>query len=355
MRDVATLAGVSLKTVSRVVNQATNVAPDLASRVLEAVRLLDYRPNLTASSLRRADHKTAAIGLLLDDVANPFSSALHRAVEEVARRRGTLVFAGSSDEDPERERELLLALVARRVDGLIAFPVPVGAGNPEAPGGASGVAPSGAGSGRSGLLSESRLGRPMVVVDRPLPSGDADSVTVDNRDGARRAIRHLAGHGHRQIAFLGDLHTIWTAAERYLGYLEGLAASGLSLDPHLVRHDLRGIDDAEQATVELLSAAPPAARPSALFTGRNLITIGAVRALQRLGLHHRVALVGFDDVPLGDLLDPRISVIAQDHAAIGRSAAELLFARLDGDRSPPRHLIVPTRLIPRSSGELPAL
>src|SRR6266498_995950 len=178
MLDVAALAGVSLKTVSRVVNQAPNVAPELVTRVLDAIRLLDYRPNLTASSLRRADRKTAAIGLLLEDVANPFSSALHRAVEDVARERGSLVFAGSSDEDGDRERELLLALVARRVDGLIAVPC---------------------GDNDGGLLREQRLGRPMVVVDRLVASGDADTVTVDNRGGAQRAVRHLAAHGHRRI------------------------------------------------------------------------------------------------------------------------------------------------------------
>src|SRR6266545_524004 len=272
MRDVAALAGVSLKTVSRVVNQAPNVAPDLVTRVLDAVRLLDYRPNLTASSLRRADRKTAAIGLLLDDVANPFSSALHRAVEDVARERGSLVFAGSSDE-------------------------------------------------------------------------------VGDRAGARQAVQHLAAHGHRRIAFLGDLRTIWTAAERYLGYLEGLAAAGIQLDPRVVGHDVHGIEAAERATLELLSTTEA---PTALFTGQNLITIGAIRALQRLGLQHRVALVGFDDVLLADLLDPRVSVIAQDPATLGRTAAELLFARLDGDRSPPRHLVVPTRLVPRGSGELAA-
>ncbi len=330
MRDVAALAGVSLKTVSRVVNQAPNVAPDLVTRVLDAVRLLDYRPNLTASSLRRADRKTAAIGLLLDDVANPFSSALHRAVEDVARERGSLVFAGSSDEDGDRERELLLALVARRVDGLIAVPC---------------------GDNDGGLLREQRLGRPMVIVDRLIASGGADTVTVDNRAGARQAVQHLAAHGHRRIAFLGDLRTIWTAAERYLGYLEGLAAAGIQLDPRVVGHDVHGIEAAERATLELLSTSEA---PTALFTGQNLITIGAIRALQRLGLQHRVALVGFDDVLLADLLDPRVSVIAQDPATLGRTAAELLFARLDGDRSPPRHLLVPTRLVPRGSGELAA-
>ncbi len=329
MLDVAALAGVSLKTVSRVVNQAPNVAPELVTRVLDAIRLLDYRPNLTASSLRRADRKTAAIGLLLEDVANPFSSALHRAVEDVARQRGSLVFAGSNDEDADRERELLLALVARRVDGLIAVPVADNHG---------------------GLLREQRLGRPMVVVDRLVASGDADTVTVDNRGGAQRAVRHLAAHGHRRIAFLGDLHTIWTAAERYLGYLEGLAAAGIQLDPRVVCHDIHGIEAAERATLELLSTTEP---PTALFTGQNLITIGAIRALQRLGLQHQVALVGFDDILLADLLVPRVSVIAQDPAKLGRTAAELLFARLDGDRTPPRHVVVPTRLVPRGSGELP--
>jgi LacI family transcriptional regulator len=330
MHDVAALAGVSLKTVSRVVNQAPNVAPELVSRVLDAIRLLDYRPNLTASSLRRADRKTSAIGLLLEDVANPFSSALHRAVEDVARQRGILVFAGSSDEDAHRERELLLALVARRVDGLIAVPV---------------------GDSDGGLLREQRVGRPMVFVDRLVASGDADTVTVDNRAGAQRAVRHLAAHGHRRIAFLGDLHAIWTAAERYLGYLEGLAAAGIQLDPRLARHDIHGSEAAEHATLELLATTEP---PTALFTGQNLITIGAIYALQRLGLQHQVALIGFDDVLLADLLDPRVSVIAQDPAILGRTAAELLFARLDGDGAPPRHVVVPTQLVPRGSGELPA-
>jgi LacI family transcriptional regulator len=328
MRDVAALAGVSFKTVSRVVNGEAGVSAELATRVQQAVELLGYHHNMAASSLRRADQKTATIGLLLDDVGNPYSSALHRAVEDVARERHTLVFSGSSDEDAEQQRELLLALLSRRVDGVIAVP---------------------AGGDHSRLLYERRLGRPMVFVDRPA-SLEADSVTVDNRDGVRHAVRHLAARGHRRVAFLGDLRSIWTATERHLGYLEGLAADGIPLDPARVRQDLRGIDAAAVATRELLAAAEP---PTALVTAQNLITIGAIRALQQLGLKHRVALVGFDDFPLADLLDPRVSVVAQDPAAVGRGAAELLFARLDGDRTPPRHLVVPTRLVLRGSGEIP--
>ncbi len=326
MRDVASLAGVSLKTVSRVVNQEPGVSPELVRRVLDAVNLLDYRHNLTASSLRRADHKTATIGMLLEDSSNPFSSALHRAVEDVARGRGTLVLAGSSDEDPDRQRELLHALVSRRVDGLIVVP---------------------ASDDHSGLLYERRLGGPMVLVDRPAP--EADSVTVDNRAGTMRALRHIVAHGHRRVAFLGDLRSIWTATERHAGYIEGLAAEGITLDPLLVVMDVRGAETTERAVSGLLTSAEP---PTALLTGQNLITIGAIHALQRLGLQHRVALVGFDDFPLADLLDPRVSVVAQDPAAIGRAAAELLFARLDGDRGPPRHVVVLTRLIPRGSGEI---
>jgi LacI family transcriptional regulator, galactose operon repressor len=328
MRDVAALAGVSIKTVSRVINQEPSVAPDLVDRVLDAVGLLGYRHNLTASSLRRADQKTATIGLLLEDVSNPFSAALQRAIEDVARQRRTLVLAGSSDEDPERQQELLYALVSRRVDGLIAMPA---SGN------------------QSALLGERRLGRPLVLVDRPAP--EADSVVVDNRAGVGRALRHLAAHGHRRIGFVGDLRSLWTATERHAGYVEGLAGAGITLDPRLVRLDVRGVEAAERVVRELLAAADP---PTALLAGQNFITIGAIRALRRLGLQHRVAVVGFDDFPLADLLDPAVSVIAQDPTGLGQAAAELLFTRIDRDLTPPRQVVVPTRLVPRGSGEIPA-
>jgi LacI family transcriptional regulator, galactose operon repressor len=330
MRDVAALAGVSFKTVSRVVNREAGVSSALEERVREAVELLGYRPNVTASSLRRRDQKTRTIALLLEDVSNPFSSALHRAIEDVAVPRGTLVFAGSADEQKERERSLLLAFLSRRVDGLIVVPV---------------------GPDQTLMLRERRFGRPIVFVDRPGGLTDADTVTSDNREGARRAVRHLAAGGHRRIAFLGDASSVWTATERHLGYVEGLSIEGIRLDDRLVAFDVRSSDAAEGIVHDLLTGGDP---PSAVFTGQNLITIGAVRSLQKLGLQHQIALVGFDDVTLGDLLQPPVSVIAQDPTGLGRVAAELLFARLAGDRSPPRHVVVPTRLVARGSGEIPA-
>ena len=328
MRDVATLAGVSIKTVSRVVNQEPGVSPALAERVMNAVKLLGYHHNTTASNLRRADQRTATIGLLLDDVANPFSSALHRAIEDVARQHDTLVFTGSSDQDSEREEKIALSLAARRVDGLIVVPTA---------------------QSRNGLQHIQRLDRPIVFLDRPAIFHDADSVTVDNRAGASAAVQHLATYGHRRIAFLGDQRALWTAAERYFGYVEGLATAGLVLDTSLVRQDLHSIDAADRAATELL-ASP--SRPTAFFAGQNLITIGAIRALQRHGLQHQLALVGFDDILLADLLAPAITVIAQDPARLGRVAAERLFARLAGDRAPAHQIVVPTQLIMRGSGEI---
>jgi len=330
MRDVAAVAGVSLKTVSRVVNEEQGVSATLERRVHDAVELLGYRPNVTARSLRRADQRTQTIGLLLEDVSNPFSSALHRAIENVAVPRGTLVFAGSADENPERERELLLAFVSRRVDGLIVIPV---------------------GNDPSLMLRERRLGRPLVFIDRIGAVADADTVTADNRGGTRAAVSHLAARGHRKIAFLGDASWIWTASERHLGYLEALSAEGIRLDPSLVFLEVRSIDAATEIVREMLVGDD---QPTAIFTAQNLITIGAIRALQQLGRQHDVALVGFDDVLLADVLQPPVTVVAQDPATLGRTAAELLFGRLAGDRSPARHVVVPTRLVPRGSGEIAA-
>lgn len=330
MKDVAALADVSIKTVSRVVNQEPSVSSELIDRVMNAVRLLDYHHNTTASNLRRSDQRTATIGLLLDDVANPFSSVLHRAIEDVARQHDTLVFAGSSDQDSAREEKIALTLAARRVDGLIVVPTA---------------------HSQSGLQHIQRLDRPIVFVDRPSIFSTADSVTVDNRAGAKAAVLHMAQYGHRRIAFLGDQRALWTASERYFGYIEGLATAGLQLDPNLVCQDLRSIDAAEHAATEVL-ARPN--RPSAFFTGQNIITIGALRALQRHNLQHQIALVGFDDILLADLLDPAVTVIAQDPVELGRTAAMLLFARLEGDRSPPRHVQGATQLIVRGSGEIPA-
>jgi len=328
MREVAAAARVSIKTVSRVVNGEAGVTPRLAERVMAAVERVGYRHNLTASSLRRTDGRSSSIGVVLEDVSNPFSSALHRAIEDVAVERGFLVFAGSCDEDGVRERKLVEAFASRRVDGLIVQP---------------------SSEDHSYLVAERKAGTAIVFVDRPPSFFDADTVLTDNAAGVRLGVRHLVACGHRRIGYLGDLHTIATATERCRGFIEEMAAQRIDVDERLVRLDLRGIEKAEAATTELLGSAVP---PTALFAGQNMITIGAFRVLRRLDLHRRIALIGFDDFLLADLLEPGITVIAQDPALIGRTSADVLFRRLDGDRSPSEHLIVPTRMITRGSGEI---
>ncbi|MER5508095.1 LacI family DNA-binding transcriptional regulator [Streptomyces sp. NPDC002766] len=329
MRDVATMAGVGIATVSRVVN-GKPVTPDLAERVKRAAESLGYRQDLTASSLRRADRRTSTLGLVLEDAANPFSAALHRAVEDAAAERGMLLLAGSTDEDPARERDLLRTFTARRVDGLIVVPT---------------------GRNDADLDAAHRAGTPVVCVDRRTSASEVDTVTVDNRGGVRAAVRSLFEAGHRRIAFLGDLRSIWTAEERHMGFVEGLAGVGCVLHPSLVRRGLHGAEAAQEAARELLALAHA---PTAFVSGQNLLTVGARRALQELGLQRRVALIGFDDLPLADLLEPGLSVIAQDHDVIGREAAGLLFERLGGEVGPARHRVLPTRYLARGSGELSA-
>ncbi|WP_434444488.1 LacI family DNA-binding transcriptional regulator [Lentzea sp. E54] len=328
MRDVAALAKVSTKTVSRVINDLPGAGAEVADRVRAAARSLGYRPNLTASSLRRSDRRSATIGVLFEDLSNPFDSALLRAVEDRARHHGVLVLAGSSEDDHTLQRELLVSLAARRVDGVVVMA---------------------AGGHQDALQQERERGTPMVLVDRPPTFGGTDCVTTTNRDSSRDAVLHLAARGHRDIAFLGDRRTLWTSQERYTGYLEGLAHAGLTLRDELVHSDLHGAGLAETATAALLGLGRP---PTALFTAQNLVTVGAMRVLRARGLQHRVALIGFDDFPLADMLEPGITVVRQDVPGIGRKAAELVFARIDGDTSPPVHAVVPATLVRRSSGEI---
>jgi LacI family transcriptional regulator len=328
MRDVAAMAEVSLKTVSRVVNGEPGVSGTLGRRVRDAIDALDFRPNIGASSLRRTDGRTATVGLLLEDVSNPYSSMLQRAVEDVAIPRGVMVFSASLDEDPRRERELARAFSTRRADGLIIAP---------------------ASDDQSYLESEVRAGTVIVCIDREAVRLPVDSVLTTNTTGSMAGVRHLIEAGHRRIAFLGDRRTIVTAQQRFDGYADALTASGIPLDDAIVRHDLSEGALADGATTALLTGPNP---PTALFTAQNLVTIGAARALRRLGREHEVALVGFDDFPLADLLTPGITVVAQDPTRIGRLAAIVLFDRIAGEDGPPATHVVPTTLIRRGSGEI---
>jgi LacI family transcriptional regulator len=325
MSDVAAAAGVSLKTVSRVVNEEPGVRRETAEIVHRTIAQLGFRRNDLARALRHG-RRSGLFGLVIEDLSNPFYSAIARGVEEITRRRGMLAIAGSSDEDGERERDLVRLFCERRVDGLLIVP---------------------AGDDHGYLLPELRSGTCVVFIDRPPGKIDADVVLLDNVGGARMAVEHLLAQGHRRIGFVGDASGIFTTAERLRGYRKTLARAGLPPDPSLIRLGAHDAAAAEGAVFELLSLPEP---PTALFAGNNRITVGVLRVLGRSGF--RLALVGFDDLELGEMLAVPVTVVAYDAAELGRRAAELLAQRLAGDDTPPQRIVLPTALIVRGSGEV---
>jgi LacI family transcriptional regulator len=196
-------------------------------------------------------------------------------------------------------------------------------------------------------MPEIASGIPVVFVDRPPGDVLADTVLVDNIEGAAAAVVHLAAHGHRRVAFLGDSPNIYTATERLRGFREGCAKAGIAYDERLVAMGPHTEGGVAATLRRFLGGRAPA---TALLTGNNRITVHVLRSIA--GVKKRPALVGFDDFELADLLDPPITVVALNPGTLGRSAAELLFARLDGDSSPPRRMMLPVQLVPRGSGEV---
>ncbi|MEV0586208.1 LacI family DNA-binding transcriptional regulator [Nonomuraea sp. NPDC050310] len=317
MKDVARAAGVALKTVSRVVNGEPGVNEVTAGRVREAIERLGYSRNEGARMLRRG--RTATIGLVIEDVGDPFYAGLSRAVEDAALRHGCLLLSGSSGEDPARERDLVREFCSRRVDGLIIVP---------------------AGGDHTYLRPELDAGTPAVFADRPPGPGVAvDTVVCDNAGGAALAVEHLRQHGHRRIAFLGDSPAIFTATERLRGYREAL---GPLFDRRLVSMRAPVLEGVRADLESMLALEDP---PTALFTGNGRLTVTVLRALAGRWM----PLVGFDDFELADLLTPGVTVVAQDPVGLGRVAAELLFRRIGGDTGPAEHVELPVRLIPRGS------
>jgi LacI family transcriptional regulator len=332
LRDVAALAGVSTKTASRVVNGEPSVVEAKVAAVRAAIAELNYRRDMSASSLRRNDGRTAAVAALLEDLANPYSAEVHRALENEARERGVIIFAGSVDQDIEREHQLVREFASRRADALVIMP---------------------ASNEHRYLADEISPHTPVVFVDRPPVGFPGDAVLTDNAAGAERAVDHLVERGHTRIGFLGDTVSIPTARDRQHGFIAAMERHGLMIPPSAMATGLHTPDVTEAAAYAMFDVERP---PTAIFAAQNNITVTAIRCLQELGLKHRVALVGFDDLPWADLVQPGITVMAQDPAAMGRRAAEIVFDRLGGDDSPPRTEIIRTRLIKRGSGEIvPAL
>src|ERR1700729_157550 len=240
MRDVAARAGVGIKSVSRVVN-GEYVRPETKRVIVEAIAELGFSRNDSAAMLRQGS--SASVGLVLEDIAEPFQSTLTRAVEAVTLANGSILMTASSGEDPAREHKVVRAFSARRVDGLIIVP---------------------AAHSQQYLLPDIQAGVATVFVDRPAHGIDADTILVDNVDGARDGVAHLIGFGHRRIGSIGATGEIFPASERRRGYTDARAAAGIAVDPRLVEMERPTDETVGAAVARSLGAADP---PAGFFPG----------------------------------------------------------------------------------------
>jgi LacI family transcriptional regulator len=322
LRQVAELSGVSVKTASRVLNGEPHVAAATATKVLAAAAQLGFRLNAIARDLR-AGARSSSVGLIIGDVANPFYSRIARGAERRLRAAGLQLITASSDENPDIEHVLVADMLQRRVRAMLLVT---------------------SATDHAYLEAERNLGVPLVFLDRPPDDLDADTIVIDNAGGVRHAVEHLLKRKHRRIGLVGDLSRLSTHRERSAAFESTMATAGIANWRRFVRSDSHDVGAAERAVRELLQQRPA---PTALLTTNNRITIGALRALRDLA--DPPALIGFDDFDLADLLG--ITVVAHDAERMGELGAELVIARLAGEQSPARRVVLPTQLVIRGSGE----
>lgn len=325
IRDVAAVAGVSPATVSRVLNGDLRVARALAEQVHGAAARLGYRPNRQARSLRT--RATTVLGLIISDIQNPFFTSMVRGVEDAASAHGYSVVLANADEDLAKEQRYLEVAAAERMAGVV-------------------LSPATATQTRVDVLTERHV--PVVTVDRRIRTAAVDSVTVNNREAAHEAVSHLIEQGCRRIGMIAGRADVSTASERLAGYQDALRSAGLPVDPQLCEPGEFRVEGGRAAALRLMSLEP---RPDALFVANNLMAVGAMNALNELGVRwpDDVALAGFDDVSwLG--LAPPLTLVEQPTYEIGRIATELLLRRIAGEQFDVQDVVLTATLrIRRSS------
>jgi LacI family transcriptional regulator len=326
MRDVARVAGVSAKTVSRVFNDDPHVTEETRDRVRWAMQKLNYVPNMLARSFRAG--ADPAVGLAIPDIADPFFAAMASSIEVDLGGRGMAVVVTSLRQGAEHERTALESLLRRQISGLIVAAV----------------------STDQSYLAAWQERTPVVFVDRAPRGLSGVYVIEDDLAGAREAVLHLASHGHRRVAFFDISAPVMTTRRRLKGYRAAVAEAGLDDRPDFICTHGESPDESATALVRRLGA-PDA--PTAVFSSNVPCTMALVQALHEAG-RTDVAVVGFGDVPLAAALSPAITVIDQDPAGLGRIAVERLLQRIeDPGAAVRRRTVLPVRLIPRGSGELP--
>ncbi|MFF5878340.1 LacI family DNA-binding transcriptional regulator [Streptomyces californicus] len=323
IKDVAAEAGVSVATVSRVLNGHPSVSQEARTRVLAAVEALGYRPNAVARSLRTAQTRT--LGLVISDVLNPYFTELARFVEEEARALGYSVIIGNADERPDLQDHHVRTLIDRRIDGLLVSPA----------------------DGGTPLLRDVALsGTPMVFVDRWIPGIDVPVVRADGTGAVRDLVAHLHGLGHRRLAIIAGPAATTTGDERVEAFRGALRDHGLALpDAYIEQGDFQAASG-RRATEGFLELAEP---PEVVFAADNLMALGALDAIRARGLRvpDDIALAAFDDIPWFVHTGPPITAVAQPTADLARAAVRALADRIEGRT--PQSVTLPARLVVRRS------
>lgn len=317
--DVARVAGVAAKTVSRVLNEENSVAPATAARVNNAIEQLNFRRNLASIALRRG--RTDTIGLVVDSLDDPFFAAVAAAVEQAAGL-SSLVITASSHAEPQRQREVVRRLLEHRIDGLI-------------------LAPTG---DETDLVDEIQRGLSVVCIDREALGLQTDAVRSDNRGGAAAGVSHLFRAGARRVAFVGDVRSGNNQAQRLEGYRDAHLAAGRTVDETIVIADATGTQGARYATARLLRSA---SRLDAVFAANNRAVVGVLRAVRDAGEHDAPKVMTFGDLELAELMHPIFDSIAQDANAIGQTAYRLLERRMSEPERRPELVQIPTTLVRR--------
>ncbi len=327
LRTVADLAGVSIATVSRVLNSDPAVKGKTRLSVQEAIQKSGYRPNRVAQRLRRTTRSKKLIGLLIPDIRNPFYVDVIRGVEEYAYSHDSAVLIGNFSQDSGKEKLYIDILRSESVDGFI-------------------VAPT---HGKDKNIEQLILdGHPVVCIDRGLTDLQVDVVKSDNEKGAFTATEHLIKNGHHQIAHITGDPAIPTTQERIAGYTAALQKYDLPVNPALIRGIVSDFKSGVQLAEELLNLPTP---PTAIFTGNNLLTLGALETIlkRNLKIPDEVAIVGFDDVYWASSLNPALTAVQQHGFEIGQRAIELLYQRIASPDRVPANFIIKTDLMVRKS------
>jgi LacI family transcriptional regulator len=325
MSDVAREAGVSLMTVSRVLNEKGEVSAETRQRVLAVMARLDYRPSGVARSL--ATQRTSTIGLVVPDNANPFFSEVARGVEHAAYAHGYNVFLCNTDEDLDRERAVLHSLEEKRVDGLVLC---------------------------SSRLEDDELRSmiarhpAMVLVNRRLEGEGVSAVLVDDELGGRLATEHLLRTGRRRIGFLTGPTASRSGRQRVNGYLAAFAAAGVPYGSAWVRPCAPTVEGGRQASRELLAAHPGL---TALLCYNDLVAVGALQACAELhcAVPGQLAIVGFDDIPLAALVTPPLTTCRAPRYELGCEAMRLLLDHISASAPQHNEVMLQPELVVRAS------